>query len=155
MTDISIMANKPVAITLGGVELQCIRPSLDVIFAESEKDFIDGEIEKIRKAADECGFQGGEKIRFVNEGIKELPRGLKLQEIVWEQVGSIAGMTRILYHAAQKHQPDIDRKTIEQLVLSDIDLAGEWCFYLCGIEKKAPAQKTVKAKKKKKPSKKS
>ena len=144
MSDLHEMSDAVYEIVLNKTKLKAKRPDISDIFALTEASMISREMEKIKTASESFELEGDEKLKFLRESMQELPKGLSLQEIVWEEMSRPEGIGLILLKAVQTVSPDTKQEDIMPLVNSDPDNATAWAEYLIGASKKAP---TVESKK--------
>lgn len=143
MTELNEMSNTPIEISLNGRKLKARRPEIRALFAEVESEIISKEMEKTAKAAETYGLQGEEKTNFLNQQTSALPKGAVLQNLVYENLGTLNGVVKIFKAALKQNHPDIDDDEIIRMVQFDPELSGAWAVYLCGASKKAPSSESL------------
>jgi len=121
MTELYEVAGKPLEVTVGGRRLKLASPRIGDLYGELERLVVQREIDAAVQAAERLGLAAGEKAEFVRRAIRDRPRGLELQKLVWEEAGTPEGVGHVLFCAARAAGVEISLEETLKLAMADPD----------------------------------
>lgn len=135
MTEISDMLNTELEVIIGDKKLKVKKLTLEEIFAEFEKEIRQKAIADAQELARE--LTGREKVDFLKEVWKDLPKGEALLAEVNALMGSIGGIQKLLWMSARKLQPDLTLKDVSGIVGNEkaVEDLAPVVDFICGFPK--------------------
>jgi hypothetical protein len=129
---ISDLLNAPIKVKLADKELQISRLSIGEIFGLAEIKVRESYLKDIQSVS--AFLIGKEKIEFLGDAMKSIPKGEELYSKSMEYLQSSKGVSEILMIALNKHQKMSEDEITQLIVNSDNNDVSFVINYIIGID---------------------
>ena len=144
-TDASTMANAPIEVEIGGQSLKLAELTLGEIFAHFEARVKSEKIREAQEMAD--GMSDVDRLGFLTEAWRNLPAGKMLQALAHQAMTTALGIAEVVYLAAKKYTPDIERDAVQALLsMENLDELAPLINRLIGIDAKPKSETSAEKK---------
>ena len=129
---ISEMANTPCEVSLGGKKYLVSRMPIAELYGPSEAHVLSEYKSNMLSIA--SSLQGKEKMQYLTEATKDIPKGSALMEAAQEYLGTPEGYFKLLISALSKHQNVTETEVMDGLSKSTEEEKAMLISHLMGTD---------------------
>jgi len=108
------LQNSPVTFTICGKPYQVQRLSISEIWATAEQSVVQEYYKSVQAIA--SGLTGADKMAYLKDATKDVPRGIALQEARADFLSSVEGAAKLLWIALNKFVKIAEQDVIEMII---------------------------------------